>query len=109
MQTTTVIPTKNRMWPWREVSPYGNRLSAHARNANPSVPPSTTVARRVRAAAFGSTGRSRRPRQHDQARNAQSPNQQAGKPDGQAQGRDTQMSKRQRNRIHAQDKIEQRD
>jgi hypothetical protein len=47
--------------------------------------------------------------QPDQATDRASPDQKAGKHNGQACRRDAKMGKRQRNRIHAQDKIEQRD
>ena len=46
--------------------------------------------------------------QPDQATDRASPNQNAGKHDGQARRCDAQMGKRQRDRIHAQDEIEQR-
>jgi hypothetical protein len=47
--------------------------------------------------------------QPDQATDRASPDQKAWKRNGEAWGRDTQMCERQRNRIHAQDKIKQRD
>ena len=107
MQLTTVMPTKNRIWPWREVSPYGNRLSAHARNAKSQY--AAQHHRRPQG-----TGRGLRfdhavaAPQPDQATDRASPDQNAGKHDGQARRRDGQMGKRQRDRIHAQDEIEQR-
>ena len=107
MQLTTVMPTKNR---------YGRGVRCrHTEQAQrPRQERKAQCAAQQHRRSQGA-GRGLRldhavaTSQPDQATDRASSDQKAGKRNGQAWGRNAQMCERQRDRIHAQDKIEQRD